>query len=62
LEISDVVTGEEMVEMVPSGSGMKCDESIGDVLTNEIENHRVASGMSFNPIGDVVDLALNRDP
>ena len=62
LEVSDVVAGEEVVEVVPRGSGVERDERVGYVLADEVEDHRVASGVGFDPIGDVVDFALDRDP
>ena len=57
-----MVAGEEAVEVVPRGSRVECDEGIGDVLAGEIDDQRFAAGMGFDPIGDVVDFALDRDP
>lgn len=57
-----MVAGEEAVEVVPRGPGVECDEGVGDVLAGEVEDQGFAAGMGFDPVGDVVDFALDRDP
>ena len=57
--VSDVVAGEEAVEAVPGGSGVERGERVGYVLADEVEDDRVASGVGVDPIGDVVDFALD---
>lgn len=62
LEILKVESGEEAVEVRPGGAGMVRDERIGDVVAGQIEERLVAAGVLRGPIGDIVHLALDRDP
>ncbi|GFP94616.1 delta(8)-fatty-acid desaturase [Phtheirospermum japonicum] len=62
LEVLEVEAGEEGVEVFPGGAGVEGNEGVGDVLAGEAEDGDVAPGVVWEPVGDVIDLALDRDP
>lgn len=41
---------------------MESKESVGDVLTGEVEERKFAAGMVVGPFRDVVDFAMDGDP
>lgn len=57
--VFEVVAIEEFIEVLPGCGWMVSYKGIGDVLAGKIEEGEVAAGVGFDPIGDVVDFALD---
>lgn len=60
--VSEIVAGEELVEILPGFSGVVGDEGIGGVLASEVKQWMLAAGVGVGPVGDIVDLSLDGDP